>query len=433
MDSYRPPPIAGPQPQERGPLRLRPIATGVAVDWMIGPDFSVRHLVSDPFAPEGASGFQIAGTILLLVLIGLSFRRTRILNTWAASISRKLHISFSPRTVYISVLAILMGSYLVSGCFVVNPGERASVKRFGRITNGFLGPGLHYRLPVPFGSVDIESVTFLRTIEIGFRTDQTEYTPLLGEDEGPYVSEAWMLAGDENIIDIRFSVQYQIIDTEKTFLEFIYGVKDKELLVRNAAEWALRKSVSTRGIDALLTVDRDKVEHEIQTGFLQNRLNACAAGIRVVDVNLESVHAPAPVHWAFRDVASAVEDQKQKENIAREYWEKTTLGAEGKAAGVLALAKGEAIERVQIAKGDGHAFDVLREVYVQSPELTEIRLYLEWMDKFLPGMNKYVDLMPPTGSGHDVWLRMRPESKKGTGGQIQEFKLPWSREQEDTP
>jgi regulator of protease activity HflC (stomatin/prohibitin superfamily) len=179
-------------------------------------------------------------------------------------------------------------------------------------------------------------------------------------------------------------------------------------------------------------VDRGEVEYEIQTVFLQSRLDACESGIRIVDVNLESVHAPAPVHWAFRDVASAVEDERQKANLALEYWERTTLGAEGEAAGILSLAAGQAMERVQTAKGDGHAFTALREMYTQAPELTEIRLYLEQMDKCLPGMHKYVDLMPHSRNDRDVWLRMGPGSKKGTGGQIQEFELPWSREQEDT-
>jgi membrane protease subunit HflK len=231
-------------------------------------------------------------------------------------------------------------------------------------------------------------------------------------------------------VDVRCSVKYQVIDNEAEFLNFLYGLKDREDLVRNASEWALRKAVSTRGIDSLLTVDREEVEEEIQHRFLQTRLDACESGVRVVDVNLESIHAPAPVHWAFRDVASAVEDQRQKENLAREYWERTTLGAEGEAAGVLSQADGEAFDRVKTAEGDGYAFTVLSRVYAQSPQVTEIRLYLEWVDRFLPVMNKYVDLMPGR-NGREVWLRMGPESKQDAGTRMEEFELPWSREQED--
>jgi membrane protease subunit HflK len=145
---------------------------------------------------------------------------------------------------------------------------------------------------------------------------------------------------------------------------------------------------------------------------MQNRLDACRAGVQVSDVNLQSIHAPQPVHWAFRDVASAAEDQKQKENIAQQYWEKTTLEAQGEAAESIALAEGKSLEHVSAAKGKAYAFEAQNEAYRDATELMRTRLYLELMDMVLPGMRKYVDLMPRKTKGPDVWLRMGPEKKE---------------------
>jgi HflK protein len=405
---------------------------GVWLDAIIGPEFRATIVQAGPLLDGGASNLEIASTILIVLLAVVSLRRTNLLERWTTALNRRRKRTIKSKTITLTIVFFLLLSYLMSGFFVIEAGERGAVKTFGRITAAYLPPGLHYHWPVPFGGSDVESVREIRRIEVGFRSEPpTPAAFSLPATADLLESSTWMLAGDENIVDVRCVVHYQIIDTRETFLNYLYGVKDKTELVESTAEWALRTSVASRSIDSLLTVDRDAVEKTMRDSLLQPRLNACGAGVRVVDVTLQSVHAPPPVHWAFRDVASAAEDQKQKENIAQEYWEKTTLEAEGEAARSMAVAVGKASEHINVAKGAAYAFEVQSTAYLEGPDIMEIRLYLEWLDKILPGMNKYVDLMPRRGGRSEVWLRMGPDSQPAPPQEEQSWPLPWERQQEE--
>jgi HflK protein len=408
------------------------IFMGVWLDAIVGPDFKFTVVDMGPMMMGNASIIEIASTILILLLAVISLRRTRLLERWAATITRRLKLSIGSKTIKMTIVFFILFSYLLSGFFVIDAGERGAVKTFGRITAAYLQPGLHYHWPAPFGSSDVESVREIRRLELGFESEPSASAFSVVEGTTDALdSSTWMLAGDENIVDIRCVVHYQIVDTKEAFHDYIYGVKDKTELVSGAAEWALRTSVASRSIDSLLTVERDAVEKTIRDKLLQPRLDQCRAGVRIVDITLQSVHAPPPVHWAFRDVASAAEDQKQRENLAQEYWEKTTLEAEGEAARARAVAVGKAAEHINEANGAAHAFLAQSAAYLEGPDVMEIRLYLEWLDKILPGMNKYVDLMPRKEGGSEVWLRMGPESKPVPLEEQDLWPFPWERQQEE--
>jgi len=391
-----------------GGIAVVSVLMGLILDAIIGPGAMTAVVEASPIMGGGASVLEIAATVLLLVLVGFSIRRTRLLDRWSAGIHRRLGVIVSPGAIRIAFVAIVAIGYVSSGFFVVGAGERGAVKRFGRVISTYLPPGLHYAPPVPFGGYDVESMRKVRRVEIGYRSDQLRPSSISLNESDPFSEEAWMLGGDENIIDVKCVAHYRIIDSREAFMNYMYGVNDRESLLRGAAEWALRSSVGSRAIDSLLTVDREAVESEAHEE-MQRRLDASGAGVEVVGVNIHSIHAPPPVHWAFRDVASAAEDQKQKENIAQQYWEKRTLEARGEASGMIAEAKGKALEHVEIAEGNAHAFEAQSEIYRNEPELMRTRLYLELMDRVLPGMNKYVDLMPRGTKGPDVWLRMGPK------------------------
>ncbi|MEJ2720775.1 MAG: protease modulator HflK, partial [bacterium] len=360
-----------------------------------------------------------------------SVRRTRLLERWTRALNRRFKLAIKSKTLKLAIVFLFAAAYFFSGFFVVGPGERGAIKTFGRVTAAYLQPGLHYHWPVPFGGSDVESVRDIRRLEVGFRSTPPAPAQSSLAARDTLTSATWMLAGDENIVDVRCVVHYQIIDTREAFLDYLYGVKDKTELVEGAAEWALRTSVAGRSIDSLLTVQRGAVETSIRDELLQPRLDACRAGVRIVDVTLQSVHAPPPVHWAFRDVASAAEDQKQKENLAQEYREKTTLEAEGEAARSLAVARGKAVEHIDVAKGAAHAFEAQSAAWREGPHVMEIRLYLEWLDKVLPGMTKYVDLMPRRGGASEVWLKMGPEGKPEPVEGEELWPFPWERQQEE--
>ena len=282
------------------------------------------------------------------------------------------------------------------------------VARFGRVTSANLGPGVHYRWPWPMGRADIEAADEVKRIEIGFRNriDALADDTSAAQRRDSYRDESWMLTGDEDIIDIKWVVHYQVRQTEdgQGLWDYLYGLGDKEALVRAAAESAIRTAVGSRKIDTLLTTERGHVESVVKNEFLQPALDRCDAGIRVVNVSLLDVHAPPEVHWAFRDVASAAEDKETAINRAGEYSERVVRQAEGDAAKQVLTAEGHATQIVQQSEGQAVAFTEQLRAYQASPAVTKLRLYFESMDAVLGPLRKYVKLSQDAGTRLDLWF-----------------------------
>ncbi len=386
------------------------------------------------------------GTWAFLGLAMWSLGRRRVDRRFLACLERRLGLHLHPRTLASIIAAIVALSWLWSGFFNVKAGERAAVTRFGAIAEANLGPGLHYHWPVPLGRAHLAAVGGIRRVEIGFRSDPAGMAsaitaasgatavpagPTLNpgpQDEGtvrpgqPAVhgspTESWMLTGDENIVDVQAVAQYQLRESPDAVLAYLFGVEDPDRLVRAAAVAALQEAVGGRGIEALLTDDRSGVERQVRDELMQPALDAWGSGIRIVGFRLVSVHAPTPVHWAFRDVAGAAEDAVKFVNQAREYAERTVREAQADSARGVLLARGQAVERVQKAEGEASAFSDQSGEYRKSPGLTRSRLYLEKLDAVLPGMNLYLDLTGSRGQGPSIWIK-RGQGYEGlpfTGG-----------------
>ncbi|MBN2563338.1 MAG: SO_0444 family Cu/Zn efflux transporter [Phycisphaerae bacterium] len=356
-----------------------------------------------PFSPV-----KTAGAILLLVLAYMSLRRTGAFEGLLGRINRALGLELKPRRVKLAAVVFLLIAYACSSLFVVRPGERAVVTRFGRITQANLLPGLHCRWPYPIGRTDIESVTRIKRIELGYRRSPKatdDDAAALAGQEG-LTAESWMLTGHEDIIDITWVVQYRVMDSEdgKELEKYLYGLADREALVRSAADSAIRVAVGNRGIDKLLTTARGEVEDAVR-GSLQASLDECDAGIGIVHVGLISVHAPEEVHWAFRDLASASEDRMKKINEAEEYKERVVPEAEGGRRKRVLAAEGTATQLVRHAIGESSAFMARLTAYRErNPAVTRLRLYFESMDAVLPSLKKYVCLSKAVSEGIDLWL-----------------------------
>ena len=346
-------------------------------------------------AEGGPAPWAVAGTLVLLALSIMSLRRTHAVaqasDWWERRTGRR------PRRASVigAGVAVALALWLAQGLFVVAPGERAAVTTFGRVSAAPLGPGLHHHWPAPFGKARTVSVAEVRRAIIGHPADVTARAS----------TATWMLSGDENIIDISASIFYRVRDDRASVLNTLFRVSDLDALVRATGEWALRRFVAGNAIDALLTTERGRMETSVEDDYLQPALDLCGAGVEIVKVSLTSVHAPLPVHAAFRDVASAAEDAVQKINQAREYSERTVLEAHGTRNMQVAEASGTAIERTAAAVGDSTAFALAREAYRLAPDLMRSRLYLETIDATLPHLRKYVDLTPPGTPRPDVWLK----------------------------
>ena len=187
-----------------------------------------------------------------------------------------------------------------------------------------------------------------------------------------------MLTGDENIVNVQFSVQYKIGDPVK----YLFNVSAPTALVRNAAEAAMREVIGNSQIDSAITDGKLKIQSEA-TQLLQEILDRYGAGIQVIAVQLQDVHPPQEVIDAFKDVASAREDKSRIINEAEAYRNEILPKARGQAAAMRNQAEAYTATRVQTAQGEAARFDALRQEYEKAPKVTKQRLYYETAEDIL--------------------------------------------------
>ena len=211
--------------------------------------------------------------------------------------------------------------------------------------------------------------------------------------------ESFLLTGDGNFIDVRFSVQYRVKDP----VAFAYRMAEPEALVRSLTLAALRGVVATGSIDAVYTTDRGGSSSG-SSEAVQARLDGYGAGIELFSVRLLYVHPPAEVHDAFRDVASAQEDKLRTINRAETFAVEKVNQAQGEAAARVEEAKAFEEERVRHAEGDAAGFDLKVDAYQRAPELTHFRLQLETIEAVLPGVQKFVRPGADQLKDLDLWL-----------------------------
>lgn len=288
-------------------------------------------------------------------------------------------LNFNPKMVYYALGALFL-LWLASGIYVVQPDERAVVFRFGKSV-GQSAPGLHYHLPTPIESVEVERVSEVKRLEIGFRTISVSPTPRYQKVS----AEAVMLTGDENIVDVELIVQYRIRDVE----EYLFRVRQQSKAIHDVTEAALRQVIGQHTIDEALTEGKLQIQSEILTQ-IQEVLDLYAMGVRIEQANLQTVSVPQEVDFAFKDVASAREDRERLKNEAEAYRNDIIPRTRGEAEKMIREAEAYKVERVKRAQGDADRFlEVLTE-YRKARDVTETRLFLETMEKILPGMQKYI-------------------------------------------
>jgi membrane protease subunit HflK len=294
-------------------------------------------------------------------------------------------IRFNSNMIYAG-LGILVAIWGLSGVYTVAPDEKAVILRFGKFVE-VVEPGLHFHWPPPIETRLVRSVTKVYREEVGFRT----------RDSGPppsYIKksiESLMLTGDENIIDVEMVVQYRINDIVKTLfqVEGLGVFEEREGLVHDAAESALRQVIGRHPIDAALTEGKLQIQTEIEDQ-IQILFDKYECGLSVETVQLQSVGPPSQVDAAFKDVASAKEDRETLVNTALGYKNDIIPKARGEAEKMIKEAEAYKIERTRRATGDAARFRSVFTEYQKAPKVTEVRLYLETMEKILPDIQKYV-------------------------------------------
>lgn len=279
----------------------------------------------------------------------------------------------------IAVLVI----WLLSGIYIVNPGEEGVVLRFGKYDRT-VGPGPHYALPAPIETVYKPQVSRVLRSEVGYRSPGESRAYQKGQVR-PIPAEASMLTGDENIVNVQFSVQYRISDP----VAYLFDIYEPDALVRSAAEAAMREVIGNSLIDAALTDGKLQIQEDA-THLLQTILDRYHAGLKVIAVQLQDVHPPDEVRNAFKDVASAREDKIRIINEAEAYRNALLPRARGEAAAVRNAAEAYRAMRIQNAEGEAARFAALSAEHDRSPRVMEQRLYYETLEDLLKNAREKV-------------------------------------------
>jgi modulator of FtsH protease HflK len=270
------------------------------------------------------------------------------------------------------IVGVVVLIWLGSGFFIVQEGEQAVVTSFGKYSRTE-DAGFKWRMPYPFQAHETVRVTQLRAREVG----KNAVVPATG------LRDSSMLTQDENIIDIRFTVQYRLKDARA----FLFENRDPEEAVTLAAESAVREIVGKSKIDSVLYEQRDAIAAELVSS-IQNQLDRLKAGIVVVNVNVQSVQPPEQVLAAFEDTLKAGQDgdRLKKEGLA--YASDVIPKAQGSAARLREESEGYKSRVIAQAEGDAQRFRQVLAEYQKAPSVTRDRLYLETMQQVFSNVTK---------------------------------------------
>jgi membrane protease subunit HflK len=278
-------------------------------------------------------------------------------------------------------IATVLGSslafaWLVSGVYIVDQGTRGVVTRFGAYQSTTL-PGLNWHLPLPLENVKIVNVEQQRFIEVGYR-DTGRYSKAANMPQ-----ESLMLTRDENIINVRLAVQYQINNAQ----DYLFNVKDNEATLKQLTESVERAVIGRNDMDFVLTEGRSEIVAEIK-GEIQKAMDDYHTGITIASVNLQDAQPPEEVQGAFEDAIRAREDKQRLINEAEAYSNEIIPKARGAASRLLEEAEAYEAEKIAKAKGETERFDQLLVEYQKNPAITRKRLYLEAKEKLYSGSHK---------------------------------------------
>ena len=297
---------------------------------------------------------------------------------------------------------IILGLWLASGFYRVLPDEQGVVLRFGKYVNQ-TQPGLHYHLPYPIETAVTPKVTRVNRIDVGYRSaaDTGRATSVSDVPE-----ESLMLTGDENIVDIDYSVFWIIKDAGK----FLFNIQAPEDTVKSVAETAMREVIARYDIQSILTEGRAQVEIDTQE-IMQEILDSYDSGIAITQVQTQKADPPNQVIDAFRDVQAAKADKERAQNEAESYANDVIPRARGEAAQVLQQAEAYKREVVALAEGEASRFLSIYNEYRKAKTVTQERMYLETMEKVMADINKII-IDKESGSGVVPYLPL-PELKSG--------------------
>jgi membrane protease subunit HflK len=263
---------------------------------------------------------------------------------------------------------VVLGIWLLTGFYRVQTDQQGVVLRFGEWVNT-TRPGLNWHIPYPIETVVTPSVEQINQINVGFRS-------LGGSGTRDVEEESLILTGDQNIIDIDFSVQWKIADAGK----YLFNIRAPGETVKIAAESAMREIIGRTDIQPALTEARAEIETKAKT-LLQDILDGYESGILVTGIKLQNVQPPQQVVDAFNDVQRALQDRDRLRNEAQAYRNDILPKARGEAQKMVQGAEAYRERIINEAEGEAQRFNQVLSAYQESPEVTRRRMYLESMQR----------------------------------------------------
>ena len=277
--------------------------------------------------------------------------------------------------------------WALSGIYVVQPDQQGVVLRFGEVV-ARTSSGINYHLPWPIETVETPSVTRENQISIGFApaadgSNQDRQVP----------QESLMLTGDENIVDINFTVFWVVKDAA----DYLFNVENpgapnaliKEATVKAVSEAAMREVVGRNAIDTVLTENREMIQDDVRV-LAQQVLDSYGAGVTMTRVQMQKADPPAQVIDAYRDVQAARTDQDRMRNEAEAYANRVVPEARGAAARIVEQAEAYKQQVVAEAEGEAERFKLILAEYQNAPTVTRRRIYLETMQQIFGEMDKVI-------------------------------------------
>jgi membrane protease subunit HflK len=299
------------------------------------------------------------------------------------------------RWAILGIIAALAVFWLFNSIYTINEGEVGVELQFGKPKPELSQPGLHFHW-WPVEGVERTSIS-LRQTSIGASANRN------GDNEG------LMLSGDQNIVDVRFSVQWSVSNP----VDFLFNVRDPDDMVRSAAESAMREVVGRRPAQDVFRNDQAGIRLDVQE-ITQATLDSYGMGVSINDINIEQAAPPTEVADAFEEVQRAEQDETRFQEEARQYANTLLGNSRGQAAQIREDAAAYKNRVVQEAEGEAARFVSIYNEYARAPDVTRKRLFLETMEQVLGSSEKVIVEPGTSGSGVVPYLPLPALQSGGT-------------------
>jgi modulator of FtsH protease HflK len=281
------------------------------------------------------------------------------------------------------IVAVIVAIWLASGFYRVESEELGIVLRFGKYVRD-AQPGLNYHLPYPIETVLLPKALRVNTTSIGMRLAETPEGRGATHD---VPAESLMLTGDENIVDVEFTVLWRIKPNGAA--DYLFNIQNPKGTLKAVAESAMREVIGHSDIQPILTAARATTEQAVQK-LMQKTLDHYGSGILVQQVQMQTVNPPAEVIAAFNDVQNAKTDYDRLQNEAQTYANRVVPDARGGAARIIQEAEGYKQQVIAEATGQSARFLKVYGQYAKAKDVTRERIYLDTMEHILGGAQKLI-------------------------------------------